>query len=710
LQTALRSDLKDSSDDSHAQESASGRSSIEPVASTPLSASHEEEIVANDAFVLFNESEPEVEGIVRQLERFGVSLYFWRRDIQIGEEWIERERKELESARCVLIFLGKAGWGPNHARLAEESLSLNKKIIPVLLAEFIAGSTRDVGGIFTNLRYFDLTVPSPKNCRSLVKRILSLIGKDRFESERDSAGVIVRPVREAALDQGLLNVDQYADVLANLIRTAGNDESLSMAVLAPWGRGKTFLMRLVGSRLEKNHFTTINFSAWKYRTTPEVWSFLYETVLSESSKSGWPVPVRTGLLRHGLWPAVGLLLTVAFSLATISQRSYLVQMILSLFGVMGGVYLFSSTSAVWRAGNVLTSRYWELPRHRDRLGLQFAIGDDLKSLLLGWMPENGKWMPAILAVIIDKPLASLCYCCAIAAFWWTAFVAAVEKAAVNANVGYVVVGILGVVLLIALLPFWAFVRGVDSRRRAVLVVDDLDRCHPDQMLEIIECLQLFLDDAEVKKRLKIVMLVEEQILRNAIQQRYREVVKADADPHSGHQLIGDNLEKLFLVWLRLEPLGEDELEQVFEGVCNSLTKATPVIGAKETQSDANSAGSRKNVATAPQSGQLKAPTQPDEKDARQTTSESLTQEEKAAMLAMVKVIRERSGRKSWGPRAVRSFVFRYQLARMLLERMNIKCDPYNLIEALLVAGQVEPNSVEMENIDETLFRVARQVS
>jgi hypothetical protein len=206
------------------------------------------------------------------------------------------------------------------------------------------------------------------------------------------------------------------------------------------------------------------------------------------------------------------------------------------------------------------------------------------------------------------------------------------------------------------------------------------------------------------------MLVEEQILRNAIQQRYREVVKADADPHSGHQLIGDNLEKLFLVWLRLEPLGEDELEQVFEGVCNSLTKATPVIGAKETQSDANSAGSRKNVATAPQSGQLKAPTQPDEKDARQTTSESLTQEEKAAMLAMVKVIRERSGRKSWGPRAVRSFVFRYQLARMLLERMNIKCDPYNLIEALLVAGQVEPNSVEMENIDETLFRVARQVS
>lgn len=668
-----------------------------------------EELVGKNALILFNESEQSVEGIVRQLERFGVSVYFGRRDISIGEDWIKRERSELAIASCVLIFLGGAGWGPNHTLLANESLSLNKKIIPVLLTKFIDGPVPDVGGIFTSLRYFDLTDPSPKNIRALAAQILSLIGANRSLGQGESVGGIVRPVREAKLNEGLLKVDQYADVLADLIRTAGNDESLSMAIFAPWGRGKTFLMSLVGDRLKNDHYVTIHFSAWKYRTTTEVWSFLYETIFSEASKSGWVVPVRTGLLRHGLWPAVGLLLTVAFSLSTIAQKSYLAQFIISLFGVFGVVYLFGSMSAVWRAGRSLKSNYWDLPRHRDRLGLQFAIGDDLKSLLIGWMPSSDAWGTAWKAAFGQKPLSTVFYIMAAIAVWWTAREAAYEKASGNLPVGLSVIFLLGLVIAVVLLPLLALVNGVDSRRRAVLVVDDLDRCHPDQMLEIIECLQLFLDDEEVKRRLKIIMLVEEDILRNAIHRKYREVVKVeDANSPLGHQLIGDNLEKLFLVWLRLEPLAEDELEQVFEGVCNSLIKAKPAMGSEENQTGGSS-GSQvppdKNSHFEPP----KPPAPPVKKEVKGSTDQSLTEAEKIAITSMVKEIRERSGRNSWGPRAVRSFVFRYQLARMLLERQDIKSDPMDLINALLAASRTECTG-EVPVVDEKMYKVAKQVS
>ena len=51
-----------------------------------------------DAFILFNDKEDTVLNIVKKLELKGVSTYFWRRDIPVGEPWSDIEKEILRYA------------------------------------------------------------------------------------------------------------------------------------------------------------------------------------------------------------------------------------------------------------------------------------------------------------------------------------------------------------------------------------------------------------------------------------------------------------------------------------------------------------------------------------------------------------------------------------------------------------------------------------
>ncbi|MDO7848516.1 P-loop NTPase fold protein [Hymenobacter sp. M29] len=125
-----------------------------------------------DAFILFNEQEIEVKQVVEALEALGVRTFFWRRDIPYGKSWQDVEAQHLSAARVVLLFLGKAGWGPTHMRLAREAERLDKRIIPVLLAELPPGAKTDTDGLFNRLRYFDLRNRNAETIGHLAQAIL----------------------------------------------------------------------------------------------------------------------------------------------------------------------------------------------------------------------------------------------------------------------------------------------------------------------------------------------------------------------------------------------------------------------------------------------------------------------------------------------------------------------------------------------------------
>ena len=109
-----------------------------------------------DAFILYNEQETVVEGIVDELSSHNISTHFWRRDIPVGDDWKKIEDERLKSARAVVVFLGDSGWGPNHLRLAREARALQKRMLPVLVGSPPDSAFVEVDGLFRDRRYLDL--------------------------------------------------------------------------------------------------------------------------------------------------------------------------------------------------------------------------------------------------------------------------------------------------------------------------------------------------------------------------------------------------------------------------------------------------------------------------------------------------------------------------------------------------------------------------
>ncbi|MBE2287597.1 MAG: TIR domain-containing protein, partial [Prosthecobacter sp.] len=245
-----------------------------------------------DAFILYHEKEKNVEVITADLELRGITTYFWRRDIAVGEPWQDVESQKLRDSRVVLVFLGAAGWGPNHLRIALEAQSLQKRLLPVLLGTPPDSALDDAGGIFRSRRYLDFReMTHEEGIESLVKAIrqsessfeVRSNGLNRVMPNRTAehegtltevrielvsilhsrqetlAGGAARRTREdsgeqffwrgadlnlrrgADDDESCLNVAAYAEVLARLFRLNDPGE-FSLAIFGHWGRGKTFLM------------------------------------------------------------------------------------------------------------------------------------------------------------------------------------------------------------------------------------------------------------------------------------------------------------------------------------------------------------------------------------------------------------------------------------------------------------------------------------
>lgn len=106
-----------------------------------------------------------------------------------------------------------------------------------------------------------------------------------------------------------------------------------------------------------------------------------------------PTIFRTALKRRGIggfaWPLISLSLAVVAIGTWIRLGSYLVNFVLPTLGVFGAIWLASWFFKVRSTGARLAANYLSASRHAEKLGLQATIGADLKSLLQGWLPCGG---------------------------------------------------------------------------------------------------------------------------------------------------------------------------------------------------------------------------------------------------------------------------------------------------------------------------------
>jgi hypothetical protein len=97
--------------------------------------------------------------------------------------------------------------------------------------------------------------------------------------------------------------------------------------------------------------------------------------------------------------------------------------------------------------------------------------------------------------------------------------------------------------------FAAVVAGVDEP--VVVLVDDLDRCLPEKVLDVLQAIRLFLS----VEGTAFVLATDERVVRDAVRLRYPQAAAA-----SETDLPQEYLEKIVQVPLRIPPLGPAEVE------------------------------------------------------------------------------------------------------------------------------------------------------
>lgn len=93
-----------------------------------------------------------------------------------------------------------------------------------------------------------------------------------------------------------------------------------------------------------------------------------------------------------------------------------------------------------------------------------------------------------------------------------------------------------------------------SIKKLVVIIDDLDRCTPDRIIENLEAIKLFLN----VDKTAFIIGADPRIVRHAIEFRYRKENKVDAE--SNDRIVDDYLEKLIQIPYNLPKLSDSEVE------------------------------------------------------------------------------------------------------------------------------------------------------
>ncbi len=609
----------------------------------------------------------------------------------------------------------------------------------------------------------------------------------------------------ARIVTGKLNLDfeDYALAIARVMQAAKGE--FSMALLGNWGAGKTTLVRgnvkgeggleslltnpelfsnrvtketmfgrAAGNQKIKGHqYEVAWFSAWKYRRVPETWAFLYET-LAKKMVEGARFDVRLArVLRTNVAKLGGVRFVIGASLPLIIFAIFSIlkgawAALVPVIGSLGFLLFLFKTLPLLISGpkavKEIMSGYASVATHNEKLGIQALIGEDLKALLLGWIPEEkdkikaccwgcpllaillwgygifntNTFFPALAVILfVAFVLSNIFICCTIIeknnkkVFDWLRLVGISALTITfscyiaqnnTPSLGVWASAINWLVWSAWSIPyFFAFFllrvkEPKENTERILLVIDDLDRCSPEESIEILEQISLLLQgDEEIAKRIQILVLADETVLKMAVEKRFENLI--DHQGKSGEnrkKIYREHMEKLFLSFLRLPAVPENktlELLDQFIDEANGASNRKSIedsLQNKKIPDQGLSAFSRKDPLelgtvqgkeTAEQDleegeegksekdiDEEKVEEQISDEERTHVTNDVFTPEEKGYLNEAIQNLKLKKGtdkEEGISARQLKLFLFQYQLARDLFSKTPLQDkDAKELSEAL----------------------------
>jgi energy-coupling factor transporter ATP-binding protein EcfA2 len=416
-----------------------------------------------------------------------------------------------------------------------------------------------------------------------------------------------RIVREARIDELGLNVLDYAKALATILRASEGE--FSFALFGKWGSGKTTLLKLLKPLLEdpaeyrKNvsvpgnekyadlGYKVVVHNAWKYRTPPEAWVYLYKSLATAVAASAgplerWALALRSTTGRRGHGGLLLSLVLLAVALTPMGAKLQLTGLLVTVLGVSTFFYLAMIWMGAAKKVRQLFDRNLRLVGPDENLGMLALIGDDVRALLKAWTKD-----PVSSRATWKYPTWPLLGVAAVSLLWAIglylgpvvkipAWISEIVKRLPGTQDTADLVGVthwtIWAVWTICAFGLMLLPAMVGARRpdKILLVVDDLDRCEPSEMLVVIENVRLLLDDDEINARLQVLMLVDESVLNHAIALRYETMINKRASSSdyeaeyaqsaAATDIVAEQIEKLFACHLRLSRLSDDDVVQLVQ--------------------------------------------------------------------------------------------------------------------------------------------------
>lgn len=99
-----------------------------------------------------------------------------------------------------------------------------------------------------------------------------------------------------------------------------------------------------------------------------------------------------------------------------------------------------------------------------------------------------------------------------------------------------------------------------KRKRLLLYIEDLDRCEPENMVDIVESLRVVLENEELRKRLVIVCSLDIEKLKIGLRSKYQKYISRDASNEDNFQnIVNEQLDKLFISVIGLPKLTPEQV-------------------------------------------------------------------------------------------------------------------------------------------------------
>jgi hypothetical protein len=252
-------------------------------------------------------------------------------------------------------------------------------------------------------------------------------------------------------------------------------------------------------------------------------------------------------------------LAAVFGLALIAVSqiaAILAPTIFNYLGIAGALIIILFLASSFIGGSqIFQALFWNA-EHFHRLGLQATIGEDLRSLLCSWVSvteNNHRWLKTT----------------AIALLTWLAlglYGYRVGQEIQNGAATPIYVFFLAISLVLLLLLIYAS-RPLTSVAKVLVVVDDLDRCEPEQMLEVIESMRIYLENEHVGSRMQIALLLDRQIFRAALLSRAkRQSILPAKNPAYLDSFLRAQEEKYFGASISMIDIGKEGVTQLISAI------------------------------------------------------------------------------------------------------------------------------------------------